>query len=110
MNSINSFGTLIVFPYTAPCEEETNMAVENEMTRKIDLIRCQRNPLFCIPSFVNIRHPSAMPQTVFDPMLKNAQPRDKIVSGTCKFIFSPHFSGKNGASHLPRGRGVGAIQ
>ena len=34
------------------------------------------------------------PQTVFAPVLKNAQPRSKIAPGTSKFILSPHFSEK----------------
>ena len=44
------------------------------------------------------------PQTVFAPVLKNAQPRDKIAPGTFKFILSPHFSEKMRTYHLPRGR------
>ena len=34
------------------------------------------------------------PQTVYVPVLKNAQPKGKIALGTFKFILSPHFSKK----------------
>ena len=45
------------------------------------------------------------PETVFAPMLKNAQPRSKIAKGTYKFILSPQFSEKK--SNLPPSPGVG---
>ena len=45
------------------------------------------------------------PQTVFAPVLKNAQPRDKIAPGTFNFILSPQFSEK--ISNLPTSPGGG---
>ena len=45
------------------------------------------------------------PQTVFAPVLKNAQPRGKIASDAFKFNLSPHLSEKKfEPNHLPRGR------
>ena len=48
---------------------------------------------------------ATFPQTVFAPVLKNAQPRDKIAPGTFKFILFPHFSEK--ISNLPPSPEVG---
>ena len=42
--------------------------------------------------FFNLSFPKGVattPQTVFAPVLKNAQPRGKIALGTFKFILSP---------------------
>ena len=42
---------LLVFSYTAPCEEETNMAVESAMTCKIGLIWRHMKTLYCTSGF-----------------------------------------------------------
>ena len=45
-NELNQkFQDIFLFSYTAPCEEETNMAVESAMTCKLDCIWCHMKTL-----------------------------------------------------------------
>ena len=45
------------------------------------------------------------PKTVFAPVLKNTQPRDKITTGTFKLILSPYYGEKKfEPTNFPRGR------